>query len=282
MNWFKSPAKINRFLRIKAKLPNGYHELVTIFEKVAFFDEIGIEIVEDGKSSIDIECPDWLPSGPDNLAYKAVDAFRRQGGLDFSVRLRLKKNIPAGAGLGGGSSNCGTVLMALNKLLREPFSQKRLISMASRLGADCPFFATEWTGAIGTGTGAELEPMELEPNWYILVLPDFSISTRWAYQNFKLTRKGDETIFEPRKVQSDYDWTNDLERPVITKYPAISRIKSSLIRAGARTALMSGSGSTVFGVFNTRQHATHALSRVKKETGYSCLVTRSLGKEETD
>ncbi|NPA93875.1 MAG: 4-(cytidine 5'-diphospho)-2-C-methyl-D-erythritol kinase [Thermodesulfobacteria bacterium] len=276
MHWFKSPAKINRCLYITAKLPNGYHEIVTIFEKIAFFDELGLALEDDGKSNTTLICPKWLPNGPDNLAYMAAQKFRQAAGLDFSVRIDMKKRIPAGAGLGGGSSNCGTVLRALNKLTGNPFSDEELGQMASTLGADCPFFTHDWTYALGTGTGTELRPIDLEPNWYLLVFPDFSVSTRWAYQNFKLTRKNEETIFDPRKAETNFGWHNDLEKPVIARYPAISKVKTSLLDAGAREALMSGSGSTVFGVFDTEQQAQGAMEKVTSQTGYRCIVTRTL------
>ncbi len=279
MRWFKSPAKINRFLHIKAKLASGYHEIVTVFEKIAFFDHVGIELRRDGKSDTKISCPDWLTSGPDNLVYQAVQKFREAAMMDFSVHVELKKHIPAGAGLGGGSSNCGTTLRAVNSMLGEPLSIEALMLLARSIGADCPFFVSDWTFALGTGTGATLEKISLDANWYMLVLPDFAVNTGWAYQNFKLTIKGDETIFEPRKVQACYEWKNDLEGPVCERYPVISRIKSCLLDSGAKTALMSGSGSTVFGVFETMQQALDAVEGVRRDTGYRCLVTKTLDKD---
>ncbi len=279
MRWFRSPAKINRFLYIKARLPNGYHEIVTLFEKVAFFDEIGIELRENGRPGIEISCPDWVPSGPENLVYKAIEGFMEASGLSFRAYVELKKQIPSGAGLGGGSSNCGTTLKALNAMLGEPLSTKGLFEIASLIGADCPFFISDWTHALGKGTGTELEEVVLEPNWYLLVLPDFSVDTGWAYKNFKLTRQGDETIFEPRKGHWDYEWRNDLERPVCARFPAISRVKSSLLDSGASIALMSGSGSTCFGVFDSRERALDARNKVERETGYKCLITKTLDRE---
>ncbi len=276
MKWFKSPAKINRCLYITAKLPNGYHEIVTIFEKISFYDELGFEISNDGCSDISISCPSWLPDGPENLVYKAIEKFRKASNSDFSVSVKINKKIPSGAGLGGGSSNCGITLRALNDMAGQPLTMAELSQLAASIGADCPFFVSDWIFALGTGTGVELRRINLEPNWYLLVLPDFSVSTGWAYQNFKLTRKYDETIFEPRKAETDFGWYNDLEKPVIAKYPAISKVKKSLLDAGARKALMSGSGSTVFGVFDTEDQARFAEKKVSRQTGYKCLVTRTI------
>ncbi len=280
MLWFNSPAKINRFLYIKGRLPNGYHEIVTLFEKIAFFDRIGIEIKDDDNSHIEISCPEWLPKGPENLVFQAVKAFREATDLRFSVFIKLHKEIPTGAGLGGGSSNCGITLKVLNQFFDSILSESQLLQLAASIGADCPFFVSSWIGAIGTGTGATLEDFPLEINWYLLVLPGFSVNTRWAYENFKLTRQRYETIFEPRKVRSGYKWINDLEKPVCSRYPAISRIKSNLMEAGAKRALMSGSGSTVFGVFDTEEEALKAQTQIKNKTGYRCLVTRTVKHDE--
>ena len=280
MRWFKSPAKINRFLYIKGKLPNGYHEIFTLFEKIELFDEIGIFITSNNKE-IKINCPTWLSKGPDNLIYKAVCAFKEKTGLNFGVSIDLKKNIPAGGGLGGGSSNCATTLKALNELFDNPLRKSELIEIASRLGADCAFFATDFIQAFGEGTGTELRECQVSPNWYLLVFPDFSVSTRWAYENFKLTRHKCVTIFERRKERLENIWQNDLEEPVCAKYPIINRVKDGLLSLGARAALMSGSGSTVFGVFENKEEALWAKDKIIKDLGFEARVTRTLDRSFT-
>ncbi len=272
----QAPAKINRFLFILDRLPDGYHEILTMFEKLALFDRLDIEAEKDSDTAISIQCPTWIPSGQNNLVYKAAMAFTEATGLKMTIKIRLDKQIPAGGGLGGGSSDAAATLKALNNLADTPLRPEKLYEIGSDLGADVPFFLTDFTWAIGTGKGTELQPCQVNPNWYVLVFPDFGISTRWAYQNFKLTRKSDITIFDRRRLLSGNLWQNDLEQPVCARYPEIITIKESLLRADAQASLMSGSGSTVFGVFPDRETALRGAASVTAETGMNCLVTRTL------
>ncbi len=277
MKWYKSPAKINRFLFIKSKLENGYHEIVTLFEKIDFFDTIGIELTNNSKGHISLKCPDWLPKGPKNLVYRAAQCFLDYTKKDFSIYIELEKNIPSGGGLGGGSSNCATTLKALNELSGFLLKESELLKIAGMLGADCPFFITNWVSALGTGTGVNLEKVEItRPYFYVLIFPDFSVSTKWAYENFELTTSRYETIFEPRKGYLDEIWENDLEKPVCSRYPIIQELKGQLIKLGAKAALMSGSGSTIFGVFETEAKASMAKEAIVQNTKFDCLLTRTL------
>ncbi len=271
-----APAKINRFLYILDRLPNGYHEILTMYEKVALFDKLEIEASNDTETSIRIKCPSWLPSGPDNLVYKAAEAFTKAARLKIAITVQIEKEIPSGGGLGGGSSDAAVTLNTLNELSGKPLGPEQLFDIGSRLGADVPFFLTDWPCAIGTGTGTNLQPCSAESNWYVLVFPDFSVSTRWAYKNFKLTRKSDITIFDRRRLLTGNLWQNDLEEPVCARYPQLFTIKKSLLRAGAEASLMSGSGSTVFGVFEDKDKATRGAASVTAETGMNCLVTKTL------
>ncbi len=275
----ETPAKINRFLYILDRRPDGYHSILTMFEKVALFDtiEIDAEKADRGsKNSIAIDCPDWLPSGPENLVYKACEAFADAAEISIDVSAVIKKNIPVGGGLGGGSSDAAAALRAMNMVFAHVLEPEELHGIACRLGADVPFFLTDWTCALGTGIGDVLEPCNAGHNWYVLVFPGFQVSTRWAYENFKLTRKSDVTIFDRRRLLSGNLWQNDLEEPVYARYPELLSIKSSLMKAGACASLMSGSGSTVFGVFDSRERAAAGAASVTADTGMNCLVTRTL------
>ena len=273
----RAPAKINRFLYILHRLPDGYHQILTMFEKVELFDGIAIEVEENAGTDITIDCPKWLPSGPENLVYKAAEAFTIAAGKRLLIRAKIEKHIPAGGGLGGGSSDAAATLRVLNQLTGEPLRRQELYEIAGRLGADVPFFLTDWPCAVGTGTGTELEPCtSAGACWYVLVFPDFSVSTRWAYENFKLTRKSDITIFDRRRLLSGEIWQNDLEDPVCARYPELLNIKKSLSEAGAEASLMSGSGSTVFGAFKDRNRAEEGAASVKAETGMNCIVTKTL------
>jgi len=277
----RAPAKINRFLYILDRLPNGYHQILTMFEKLELFDILDIQAAKDAPASISIRCPDWLPSGPENLVYKSSELFMRASGLKLAVTITIEKHIPAGGGLGGGSSDAAATLKALNELTGCPLHKIELRHLGSQLGADVPFFLEDWKIAMGRGTGTDLEEVrEVLPNWYVLALPDFGVSTRWAYQNFKLTRKTDITIFDRRRLLSGDIWQNDLENPVFARYPELIGIKKSLVRAGAKVSLMSGSGSTVFGVFQDRKSAERGAAAVTAETGINCLVTSTLQEGE--
>jgi 4-diphosphocytidyl-2-C-methyl-D-erythritol kinase len=254
-----SPAKINRFLFITAKREDGYHELYTLFEKIDLKDRLCFRITRrpsgPGRSRLEIKGPSWFPEPGQNLIGKAALCFMEATGIALDIYVEVEKAIPAGGGLGGGSSNAATTLKCLNEFAGNPLSQGELMDLAARLGADVPFFLFPHRAAIGRGTGTELEPIQVEPRWYLLVLPDFSVSTAWAYSNFKLTRHGNKTIFEPRELKAGRIWYNDLEKPVFGRFPLIETIKERLMSCGAEAAVMSGSGSTVFGVFPTRQAA---------------------------
>ena len=274
----QAPAKINRFLFILDRLSDGYHQILTMFEKVALFDRIEIKVEKNVNTDIAINCPKWLPSGPENLVYRAAEAFALAVGERLLIRAEINKQIPAGGGLGGGSSDAAATLRALNELSGHALRDEQLYEIAGRLGADVPFFLTDWPCALGTSIGTKLEPCtSARPCWYVLVFPDFSVSTRWAYENFKLTRKSDITIFDRRRLLSGDIWENDLEEPVCARFPELLNIKKSLLKAGARASLMSGSGSTVFGVFDHRNKAAEGASSVTAETGMKCIVTKTLG-----
>ncbi|RUM87026.1 MAG: 4-(cytidine 5'-diphospho)-2-C-methyl-D-erythritol kinase, partial [Thermodesulfatator sp.] len=171
-----APAKINRYLFILDRLPDGYHQILTMFEKISLFDHLHMEVKEAEAINIQLKCPDWLSNSKDNLIYQAAQAFCEISGLSLSIKIEVEKNIPAGGGLGGGSSDAAATLTALNKLTQEPLSRLELQAIGSRLGADIPFFVSDWSCAIGTGTGTQLEKVEhVSPNWYVLVFPEFSV-----------------------------------------------------------------------------------------------------------
>ncbi len=254
----KAPAKVNLFLYILARRPDGYHELKTLFQKVTLFDSIGLEIQE-GAHKIHLECIGAdLPTGKENLAYRAADLFLQRTGLTLYIKIHLQKRIPSGAGLGGGSSDAAAVLKGLNELTSSPLAERDLMSLGLELGADVPFFIQKAPAALGTGVGEVLEPRPGMPRWFLLVWPGFAISTRWVYTNFELTTQGHKTIFSPGHGHETSLWNNDLEKAVISRYPEISALKKALMDLGAQASLMSGSGSTVFGVFDTREAALKA------------------------
>lgn len=237
----KVAAKINPFLQIVAERPDGYHDLRLVFQSVGIWDYLELSPSPD----ITLVCDHpHLPTDRSNLALKAAyllqSKFPGQG-----VNIKLTKQIPIGAGLGGGSADCAGVLVGLNHLWQLGLSIEELQTLAGELGSDTAFCVTGGT-AWGTGRGEILTPLET-PHWWILVCKhrDLSISTAWAYQTYRLGR----FILEPKSPKTyPPDLDNDLERAVFPHYPQIADLKRSLLELGAQQALMSGSGAAVFAV----------------------------------
>ncbi|MEK6792129.1 MAG: 4-(cytidine 5'-diphospho)-2-C-methyl-D-erythritol kinase [Deltaproteobacteria bacterium] len=280
---FFSPAKVNLFLRVLNKRPDGYHEITSLMQPVSLYDEISI-VAEDGEG-VSISCDNLrVPEDPTNLAAQAAQAILEATGVRKKIAITIRKHIPVGAGLGGGSSNAATVLMALNGMLEAGLPDAALMVMGAKLGSDVPFFILK-SAAIASGRGEALEKVELPNYYYILVNPGFEVSTAWAYQNFDLTNvKEDNTLLYSKNPFDGFDnivvrglLVNDLESITIKRYPEIARLKERLLEAGAIGALMSGSGPTVFGVFGKRQDAIAAYERIKGSLTKGSFVTLADG-----
>jgi len=265
---FKTPAKINLGLHIHKKRDDGFHELETLLQMVAWFDEVELEETQE---NIELFCdtPD-IPIDETNLVVKAARLLQnRFPGKCGGAKIKLKKNIPSGAGLGGGSGNAAGVLLALNLLWNLKIPRDDLISMASGLGSDVPFFLMS-PCAIGTGKGEILQPVENPISFYILMIyPGFPIATPWVYSNLKLKltkAKNNISILENFILRSEFAQLgaalyNDLEPVVFKRYPETLGVKDELLNSGAGGALLSGSGSTVFGIFDNPEIAKKALVR---------------------
>ena len=279
---FKTPAKVNLGLHIHRKREDGFHELETIFQMVSLYDEIELESQSSG---IELECNiSGIPEGSANLAYKAALLLKKFCQVkDRGVRIRLKKYIPAGAGLGGGSGNAAGVLMGLNLLWDLDLKKEKLSILSSELGSDVPFFLTSPL-ALGTGRGEQLEVLEPRFKFQVLlVFPGFSISTLWVYQNLKLKltkRENNISILRKNLSLSDIAGLgsklyNDLEPVVIQRFPEIQIIKGELQAQGALGVLLSGSGSTVYGIFDDPEKADAACSGLNGDWGR--VVTETIG-----
>ncbi|MBC8283620.1 MAG: 4-(cytidine 5'-diphospho)-2-C-methyl-D-erythritol kinase [Nitrospinae bacterium] len=265
---FKTPAKINLGLHIHKKREDGFHELETLFQMVAWFDELEVERTPE-KVELFCDAP-GIPNDETNLVVKAARLLQKNfKGKCGGVTIKLKKNIPSGAGLGGGSGNAAGVLLALNYLWDLKIPQKDLVAMASELGSDVPFFLMS-PCAVGTGKGEILQPIENPISFYILmVYPDFPISTPWVYGNLKLKLTKAENnisilvnfLMRSEFAQLGAALYNDLEPVVFKRYPEILEIKDELLSSGAGGALLSGSGSTVFGIFDNPELAKKTLTR---------------------
>ena len=252
-------AKLNLFLKVVAKRPDGYHDILTLFQKVSLADTIGIQLVEpsDKKAGlIRLSAQGWpVPEDDTNLAHRAVGAFLQKTGMTWQVNIHLHKRIPPGSGMGGGSSDAAAVLRAMNQLTGSPLTFDGLLELGAGLGADVPFFLLKEGAAIGRGIGVELEPVDTERHWFVVVWPGFSISTKWVYDHFVLTNPVRHTNLLGADDLAQFLWQNDLEQAVMPSYPLLNDLKTRLISCGALHAMMTGSGSAVFGVFKTEEEA---------------------------
>jgi len=259
---FKTPAKINLGLHIHGKREDGFHELETIFQMVSLYDDVELELLSSG---IKLECDTpGVPTDDTNLACKAALLLRQTYQVEGKgVNIRLKKNIPFGAGLGGGSGNAAGVLMGLNRLWNLKIEREKLSKLAAELGSDVPFFLTS-PCALGMGRGEQLGSLKPCAKFQVLlVFPGFPVATSWVYQNLKLKlTKRENNISILRKNLSLSDITslgsrlyNDLEPVVIQRFPEVQVVKDELGAWGALGVLLSGSGSTVFGIFDDLEKA---------------------------
>lgn len=281
-----APAKINLMLRVLGRRPDGYHDLETWMQKLDLCDMVSLRLRPD--KEITLRCNDSsLSADRANLAWKAAEAFFAAStcAKGTGVDILLEKRIPVAAGLGGGSSDAGTVLRGLNNLFGNELSDRELLALALPLGADVPFFASGLDAVLATGVGEEMQPVpSLAGYYFLLVNPGFPVSTRWVFENYALTTGlKNSKLAGFQKINSGVlsldDLVNDLEQITIGRYPELEDIKETLLAVGATVALMSGSGPTVFGVFpDSSIH--HAQIRSIAETlhrkfGERVFVTRS-------
>lgn len=267
MKYF-APAKINLFLDVLNKRDDGYHNLSMIMQTIDLCDEIDIEKAE----KISLECnKDGIPLNEKNLVWKAADLFFEYTKINGGCKIYLKKVIPDGAGLGGGSSDAAQALIALNEIYDTKLSNEQLKGIAVKIGADVPFFIEKGC-CLAEGIGDILTPIENNTNPYVLVYkPEVSISTKWVYESLNLNNKKEKNkdeLIELLRVgnMKFYDGIfNVLEDVSITKYPEIEDIKNKFKNLGATNAMMTGSGSAVFAIFVDEIKAKEALGHFEKE-----------------
>lgn len=256
----RSYAKINLGLRILDKREDGYRNLVTVFHHIDMFDVLSFHRSDDGAS---MDCNDpAIPSDSRNLCMRAAQAVLCHASTG-GVHMVLQKNIPTGAGLGGGSSNAAAVLRYLPGFAGIDITDAELFRIAATLGSDVPFFLLNGC-AEGRGRGEILTPLRFSNPWWILtVTPDVHVSTAWAYATLGKEHMGNEMDLASALLRAGSDPAllrdvlhNDFQDPVSAKYPAIEELLHRIKAAGALAAAMSGSGSSVFGLFANREQAT--------------------------
>lgn len=277
-------AKVNRSLRVLGKRPDGYHEIDTIFQTVDLTDEIHFFESEEGSRdvSLTIEGAD-LPVDGSNLVLRAAASLRERFGLRHGARIHLSKKIPVGGGLGGGSSNAAAALHGLSRLWDLPATDADLHALAASLGSDVPFFLRGGR-ALGRGRGEILTPLPDGPEeWLVLVVPPFSLSTAAVYRALSapaLTDPAAPTNLGGSDSGGGAD-RNDLEPAAESLRGELKRLRAALSDHGATSARLSGSGSTVFGVFGDEESARRAfegLAGLREEAKATMTIVKTVSR----
>ncbi len=274
-----APAKINLSLDILGKLPNGYHSVKMVMQEIPLCDEISVEIT-DG-NSIEIVCDkQGVPTDSSNSAFKAAKLFLEKTELSAGVRITINKKIPAAAGMAGGSTDAAAVFKLLNEMFAYPLNESEILDLCLKIGADVPFCYLGGC-ALSEGIGEILTPITPLKNAILVIAkPQFEVSTKWVYQNFKIENvKIHPDTDSVIKAIADSDLgtlsrssANVLETVTETEHPIISDYKRLLKENGAIMAMMSGSGPTVFGIFDNQSLADSAYSVLKELTPDSFLL----------
>jgi 4-diphosphocytidyl-2-C-methyl-D-erythritol kinase len=272
----KTPAKITPYLRILARRADGFHDVRIVLLPVSLFDVLEFERNATKKISLHVEAAEPLGAVTRNLVYRAAMAFRRASGVRIGLTIKLSKHIPAGAGLGGGSGNAAGTLVALNALCGHPLDAARLFELAVDLGSDVPFFLSP-APALAQGRGEKLQPLPAFPAVPLLVVkPPFSVSTAEAYAQTEPRGPAGHrpplgTLAEVRAALR-----NDLEQPVFRMHPELSTVRGALLDAGAVGALLTGSGSALFGLFADRPTRDAAAKALADEPAWRVLSCEPL------
>lgn len=272
--------KINLAIDVIGKRENGYHDVEMILQEIGLSDRITLTIRQDGIISITTDSPE-IPIGEGNLAYRAAKVFFERLGRNDGVDIHIEKHIPMGAGLAGGSADAAGVLKGLNALFGNLFSTETLMEMGAKLGADVPFCVLGGC-ALATGIGEILTPLPMPPKGLqcVIAKPEPFVSTKWVYENLDYTKKPDglnvsavaEGIRKGDLFQICRNAGNILETVTIPTYPVVGWLKEGFREAGAILSLMSGSGSAVFGLFQSEEAAQKGVEQAKRYTDQIYLV----------
>lgn len=275
----RSFAKINLGLEIEGVMPDGYHRIKTIFQSIDLFDILTVEIVDSG---IEVRGNrEDVPWNEENLIYKAINSFKEEFGVREGVRVYVEKRIPPGAGLGGGSSNAACVLIAMKEIFLKGMEIKRLVPIASRIGADVPYFLYGGT-CIGEGKGdIIIKIKDIENQYFFLVIPEIKVLSKEAYSEWDrstLTFVKKNYSINKLKEQFNLEYLkNDLEEVVLKKYKELREIKEKMKKEKFKKVMMSGSGSCIFGIIDNPDEAEKIR---EKFAPYRVEIVRSIGREE--
>lgn len=282
-------AKINLTLRVLGRRDDGYHEINTVFQSVTLHDDLTFSALDDERLELVCDAPAAdVPSDETNLVHRAAVALRERFGVKRGGRVVLKKIIPAGGGLGGGSSNAAVALLGLARLWEIKTDRETLAEIGAGLGADVPFFLTGGT-ALGTGRGTDIHPLaDLPPKHFLLVTPEVKVSTVEAYKSLNAPALTKAVLpvnlaISRRQAEISGSWhdvlTNDFEQVVFQLYPEIERARDALNAAGASGSLLSGSGSSVYGLFDSLEHCARARAALIVASGWQVFPCTTLSRQ---
>ena len=281
-------AKINLTLRVLEKRADGYHDLDTIFQTISLHDTIEVSLLD--QPNIILSCNDRsLSVGEDNLVIRAARTLQDGRASNKGARIHLEKRIPVQAGLGGGSSDAAVALIGLARLWDLSPTREDLVAIASQLGADVPLFLSGGT-ARGTGIGDKLELLaDVAEKFLLIVKPNANVNTSDAYKALderSLTTPNSKTILSTSVAKQVFDrvdfasLTNDFEVVAFDLAPETRRAKAALLKAGANAALLAGSGSAVFGIFDSEDAQRRAIQAIELETGWRVFPCRTVRRSE--
>ena len=274
----KANAKINLYLEVLGKRLDGYHDIETIMQEIDLSDELEFNFVDDDKIKLAVEGKYAVSAGKDNLVYRACELIKTEFGVKKGVEIRLVKNIPFGAGLGGGSSDAAACIKILCKVWDIKIEQQKLCNLVSKLGADIPFFLFGGR-CLAEGIGEKLTHLNnAEKYAVVLVYPGFEVSTKAVYKNLTKIDKicSITQILDGFNVRGKFVLFNRLEDTAIQLAPEIKNIKKLLMDLGASQSLMSGSGSSVFGIFPSIEMANSVKEKLSKNSKYSVWALNTL------
>lgn len=261
----KSPGKLNLRLDVLGRRPDGYHDLRMLNSTISLYDDIEINLTERG-ITVNCENDPHVPSGEDNIVYKATKEIMAYSNKNVGIEINIKKSIPSGAGMGGGSSNAAAVILGLNQLLKIHLSKDKLMAIGLRFGADIPFFLFG-SPAIAEGIGENLTKVKRLPKMpFVIVAPKLNVPTKGIYDKYESKGHSRENMELPREYPTKKTvlrvLNNDLESVTSKQYPIVNEIKELLMKQGALGAQMTGSGPTVFGIFSDREKAEKTCKKI--------------------
>lgn len=282
-------AKINLGLKVRARRPDGYHEIFTVYQTIALYDRLTIFLQDSGGVTVECDHP-AIPGGRQNLVLRACELWKRVRNYRGGIKVNLEKRIPMGAGLGGGSSDAAATILGLERVTGNRLDFNTQLRLAARLGSDVPLFL--WGGRVlGCGRGEEVYPLwDFPRRKCLVVFPRFSFSTAEAYRT--LDRHSTLRLTKSAKGSSICSFgawplfplefwgpaENDFEQVVFAKWPRLARLKAQLIRAGAETASLTGSGSAVFALFDSAPKLVRATKFIP--AAWQIFKTRTLPRDE--